>query len=396
MLSRRLFMAGAVTAALTTWQRPVFAAGAGDARLVVVILRGALDGLAAVAPVGDPQYEAARGGLAFDDVGAMLPLDGDFALNPALRHLHVAWQAKQLLVAHAVATPYRERSHFDGQAVLENGLAAPAGSADGWLNRALRHLPSGATPPRGGLALDQNVPLILRGAVPVTTWAPSILPGPDEDFLARLADLYSDDPGLSARLSEASGVAGLVGMEGRVKPGRPDRDGLARLGQSTAAAGRFLAADDGPRVAVLDAGGWDTHANQGTEQGALAVRLRGLDTAIASLQSALGAAWRHTVVMVVTEFGRTVAVNGSRGSDHGTATCALLVGGAVRGGRVLADWPGLRQADLYQGRDLQPTLDLRAVAKGLLAEHLGLDAAVLERDVFPDSGGARPVRGLVA
>jgi uncharacterized protein (DUF1501 family) len=388
---------------LTTWQRPAFATAATDSRLVVVILRGALDGLAAVPPVGDPHYAAVRGALAFrtasGEADAALPLDGFFGLHPALGHLHSAYQARELLIVHAIASPYRERSHFDGQNVLENGSPAPNGRADGWLNRALLQLPPAPGRRELGLALGQNVPLVLRGPAAVASWAPSILPGADDDFLARLADLYSDDAALAARLSEAVDVADMVDGDGDMKAtGRAQRQrgaGLARLKQVTATAGKLLAADDGPRVAVFDATGWDTHANEGTGQGALAPRLRELDEALASLQSALGPVWQRTAVMVVTEFGRTVAVNGSRGTDHGTATCALLLGGAVRGGRVIADWPGLAAANLHEGRDLRPTLDLRGLMKGVLAGQLGIDAATLGRDVFPGSESVRPLEGLV-
>lgn len=401
MLNRRHFLAGAVTAALTTWQRPSFAAAETESRLVVVILRGALDGLAAVPPVQDPAYASVRGALAFDATagakGAALPLDGLFALNPALSGLHESYRAGELLVVHAVASPYRERSHFDGQNVLENGTGAPNGSADGWLNRALVELPPSPARRELGLALGQNVPLVLRGRAEVASWAPSILPNASQDFLTRLADLYSDDTALSGRLSEAMNVADMVDSDAAggdaMKPGRGDN--LARLKQIVGTAGKLLAADNGPRVAVFDATGWDTHANEGTAQGALAIRLRGLDGALTALKTSLGPVWSRTAVLVMTEFGRTVQINGSRGTDHGTATCALLLGGAVKGGRVLADWPGLRTANLYEGRDLRPTRDLRQVMKGVLHEHLGIDPAALGQKVFPDSQALAPAEGLI-
>ncbi|HZF15357.1 MAG TPA: DUF1501 domain-containing protein [Steroidobacteraceae bacterium] len=401
MLNRRHFLAGAVTAALTTWQRPTFAAAETDSRLVVVILRGALDGLAAVPPVKDPSYASMRGALAFSaTAGAQdtaLPLDKLFGLNPALSGLHESYRAGELLVVHAVASPYRERSHFDGQNVLENGTLAPNGSADGWLNRALLELPPSPARRELGLALGQNVPLVLRGRAAVASWAPSILPNASQDFLTRLADLYSEDSALSGRLSEAMNVSDMVESDAAggdaMKPGRGDN--LARLKQIVGTAGKLLAADSGPRVAVFDATGWDTHANEGTSQGALAIRLRGLDGALTALKISLGPVWNRTAVLVMTEFGRTVQINGSRGTDHGTATCALLLGGAVKGGRVLADWPGLRTANLYEGRDLKPTTDLRQVVKGVLHEHLGVDPAALARNVFPESQAIAPAEGLI-
>jgi uncharacterized protein (DUF1501 family) len=244
------------------------------------------------------------------------------------------------------------------------------------------------------MALAQNVPLVLRGPARVNSWAPSRMPEADSDTLQRIADLYSEDPYFASRLQAALAADEVANAEmGGMAKGRrdPGRD----VGALASAAGKFLAAADGPRIAVIEAGGWDTHANQGAEQGQLANRLRGLDQGLESLRTALGPAWRDTAVLVVTEFGRTVAVNGTRGTDHGTATCAFLVGGAVAGGRVIADWPGLSGGALYQGRDLKPTLDLRSVFKGVLAAHLGVAESELEERVFPESRAARPLEGLV-
>jgi uncharacterized protein (DUF1501 family) len=161
----------------------------------------------------------------------------------------------------------------------------------------------------------------------------------------------------------------------------------------TAAA--FLKRADGPRVATIETRGWDTHANQGDENGQLALRLRGLDAALRALHGALGEDWRHTAVLVVTEFGRTAAANGTGGTDHGTGAAAFLLGGAVNGGRVIADWPGLASSSLYQGRDLAPTLDLRSIARGILANHLRVADGALENQVFPSSSRAPPVKDLI-
>jgi uncharacterized protein (DUF1501 family) len=242
------------------------------------------------------------------------------------------------------------------------------------------------------LALAQNVPLVLRGEARVSSWAPSRLPEVDSDTLQRIADLYARDATLAARLQAALATDAAAG-ESMGGGGR--RDPLNALGAVAGAAGKFLAAPDGPRIAVIETGGWDTHANQGAENGQLANRLRALDAGVDSLRAALGAAWSRTAVLIVTEFGRTVAINGTRGTDHGTATCAFLVGGAVNGGRVVADWPGLATGALYQGRDLQPTLDLRAVFKGVLASQFDVKEGVLEEHVFPESRAARPLEGLV-
>jgi len=376
-----------------------FAAPAGgEPRLVVVILRGALDGLSAVPPYGDGDYAAARGPLAIARPGAAhgaLDLDGFFGLHPALPGLHERWRARELLVVHAAASPYRERSHFDGQNVLENGGDRPSGAASGWLNRALGALPP---PPAPGLALGQNVPLILRGPAPVGSWAPSLLPEVEPDLVARLRDLYSNDTTLAARLDEAARIGALADADGAGDPAAQRQMARAgngaRLRAIAEAAGRMLAAAAGPRVAVMDAGGWDTHAGEGGADGQLAGRLRMLDEALSALRAGLADAWAQSAVLVCTEFGRTVEANGTRGTDHGTGAAALLLGGAVAGGRVLADWPGLAPRHRHEGRDLRPTTDLRAVAKGLLAEQLRVPTRALGA-VFPDSDRVQPLAGLV-
>lgn len=396
MTSRRAFVSGALAAGATALlPRLVFADVATDARFVLVLLRGALDGLAAVPAYGDGSYAAKRGALAI--TAPQLKLDGMFALHPSLTHLHERFQAGELIVFHAVASPYRERSHFDGQDLLENGTSAPKAAHDGWLNRALPLLPEAKqrATDRVALALAQNVPLVLRGEARVGSWAPSRLPETDSDTLQRIADLYSTDEYFASRLQSALAadeVAGEGGGEG-MSAGR--RDPLNALAPVAEAAGKFLAAAEGPRIAVLEASGWDTHANQGAERGQLANRLRGLDQALNSLRTSLGAAWARSAVLVVTEFGRTVAVNGTAGTDHGTATCAFLAGGAVAGGRVATDWPGLANSALYEGRDLRPTTDLRSILKGLLATHLGAAESGLEEQVFPGSRAARQLDRLI-
>jgi uncharacterized protein (DUF1501 family) len=396
MTSRREFVNGALCAATSAMlPKLVFADVATDARFVLVILRGALDGLAAVPAYGDGSYASKRGALAI--TAPQLKLDGLFALNPSLPHLHERFAAKELIVFHAVASPYRERSHFDGQDLLENGTSAPKSAHDGWLNRALPLLPEAKqrSTERVALALAQNVPLVLRGDARVGSWAPSRLPETDSDTLQRIADLYSTDEYFASRLQSALAADEVAGEGGSAGMSAGRRDPLNALAPVAAAAGKFLAAVDGPRIAVLEASGWDTHANQGAERGQLANRLRGLDQALESLRTSLAAAWARSAVLVVTEFGRTVAVNGTNGTDHGTATCAFLAGGAVAGGRVLTDWPGLATGALYEGRDLRPTTDLRSILKGLLAAHLGAAQSGLEEKVFPASRAARPLESLV-
>lgn len=370
-----------------------FAGADTDARFVLVILRGAADGLAIAPPHGDGNYRKVRGELAFaaDEVHR---LDGLFGLHPSLAAVHRWFTQGQALVVHAVASPYRQRSHFDGQDVLENGASDVGLLRDGWLNRALGPL-GGELGSEVAIAMAQNTPLVLRGANSVTSWAPSQLPDAEDSTIARLQDLYAADDFFATRLAQALDAQALAEADGGMQQMTSRGNEAQQLQAMAGAAARFLTADDGPRIAVLEAGGWDTHANQGTTAGALANRLGGLDSGLDALRNGLGDAWSKTVVAVVTEFGRTVAVNGTRGTDHGTASAALLVGGAVAGGRVVTDWPGLRSADLFEGRDLRPTADLRSVFKGILADHLGLPAALLDSTVFPDSGPAAPLRDIV-
>jgi uncharacterized protein (DUF1501 family) len=430
---RRRFLVGTgALAASAVLPNVLFAHTGGSARLVVVILRGALDGLAAVPPYADPNYAGLHRELAIAAPGVAdgaLALDNIFGLHPACAFLHERYIAGELVVFQAVASPYRDRSHFDGQNVLENGLTKPLGTADGWLNRALAALPGRtAHDAERAVAISQNVPLILRGDVRVISKSPQATPDVDEELLARLADLYSKDDWLSARLSEAvqtgkladegGALAGqtmtaptavdaqtmtaptAVGAQSMTVPAAvgaqpsmapaPDRvSGVARM------AATLMRSDGGPEVAVIEASGWDTHANQGGAKGTLAQRLAGLDKALRALKDELGPLWPQTAVLVVTEFGRTAAMNGTRGTDHGTGGCAFLAGGAVRGGRVVADWPGLARTALLDNRDLRPTLDLRSVFKAVLDEHMHVDAKTLATRIFPDSSGARPLQGLI-
>ncbi|WP_306225046.1 DUF1501 domain-containing protein [Bosea beijingensis] len=401
--SRRAVLGAA--GALFAWSFvPKFAyaaAGARDPRFLLVILRGALDGLSAVPPIGDPDYAGLREGIALakDGPEAALPLDGFFYLHPAMPNLARLYKQGQASVVHAAATGYRERSHFDGQDVLESGQPGAGATQSGWLNRLVASLPAGEGISRKGvLGVGVVPPLVVRGDAPVLGWAPPRMVRAGSDLTMRLADLYGQrDPGLARALAQAIETEGLAqrrGMAGEQKGGGgPDSaDGMRRIAEGAAA---LVGADDGPRIAALAFEGWDTHANEGGARGRLANLLGGLDGAFAALEQGLASVWKDTVVMVATEFGRTAAVNGTIGTDHGTGTVAFLVGGGVKGGRVVADWPGLKAEQLYQNRDLKPTTDIRAVAKGVVAELFGLSGPVLAEKVFPESGGLAPISGLI-
>ena len=401
LLPRRHFLGSAALAGLVTViPRLTLANADTNSRLVFIILRGAMDGLAAVAPYGDIHYQRTRSGLALSppggEQGSALKLDGLFALNPALTHMHAMYQKQQLLVLHAIASPYRERSHFDGQDLLENGTALPHGALDGWLNRSLLGMIAAKRQKTEQLAMAfaQNLPLVLRGQQQVGSWAPSRFPGMDDDTLERIAALYAPEPYFLSRFQTALATDAIANGSGNTMETKNVAQRNNALVPVVSAAAKMLKQSDGPRVAVMESGGWDTHANQGANQGQLYLRLSDLDAAIEAFRIELGSVWENTVVMVATEFGRTVAMNGSRGTDHGTASCAFLAGGAVKGGRVITDWPGLATNNLYQGRDLQPTMDLRSLFKGILATHMGVSEAMLESTVFADSRAAKPLLDL--
>jgi len=392
---RALLLGGASFAAWAYLPKFARAADGRDPRLIVVILRGALDGLATVAPVGDPDYAGLHGSIALTPEGphAAVMLDSFFALHPSMPEFARMYKEKHAAIVHAVSTPYRDRSHFDGQDVLESGFAGPGRVQSGWLNRALETLPKGERV-MSGLAVGPTTPLVLRGPAATVGWAPVALPQTDDDTAMRLVELYKHrDPALASALSQ--GLQLDKAAQGDDMKPKPGANGPAAMRQVARGAAKLTVADDGPRIAALAFDGWDTHANEGGPVGRLAQLLSGLDGALAEFESGLGERWRDTAVVVATEFGRTARINGTEGTDHGTGTIALLAGGAIKGGRVISDWPTLKPASLYEGRDLAPTTDLRAVIKGILQDHLGISERALAQTVFPDSAAAKPMKGLV-
>ena len=343
-------------------------------RLVVVLLRGALDGLAAVPAHGDAAWSALRGDADVAEAkGAPMPaalrLDGSFGLHPSLKHLHTWYGQNELLVVHATASPYRERSHFDAQQLLESGGDKPFALSTGWLGRALQVTAQPA------IALSAAMPLALRVADGAVTWTPDRRQDSDQDLMARVGQMYRDDPQLAAAFAQAVGQQDMtMGADGGA--------GFAGLAMQ---AGSFLADPKGPRVAWLEAGGWDTHTNQSAR---LTRLLTGLDDGLAALRTGLGAHWAQTTVLVMTEFGRLATYNGTAGTDHGTGGVAFLAGGNVAGGKVLTDWPGLAKGQLLEGRDLKPTIDLRSVIAPVVQRQFALSTAQLQSVVLP--GVAKP------
>ncbi|MDI3380746.1 DUF1501 domain-containing protein [Xenophilus aerolatus] len=393
MSDRRRFLRLAAAGAGLALVAPhlALARAATSRRFVFIIQRGAADGLETLVPYADPGYARLRGAIALDPATAT-KLDGMFALHPALAETAKLYAAKEALFVHAAASPYRDRSHFDGQNVLETGGTSPYQVKDGWLNRLVGLLPRND---REAIAFAPTVPLALRGRAEVASYAPSALPQPADDLLLRVSRLYEEDPQLHALWSSAMETRGIAmsGMngEGSAKP-RQDAAGLGKL-----AAG-FLARPDGPRIAMIETGGWDTHSAQ---NGRLAAQLRNLDAMVAALRDGLGAAWADTVVVVATEFGRTAAANGTGGTDHGTGAVAMLLGGAVQGGRVIADWPGLEAGQLYENRDLRATTSVDALIASAAGECFGIEPGQVARTLFPQGGSlpggaaARPMPRLL-
>jgi len=399
MSSRRsILKTMAAAAAVSVCEAPfryAFASLPTERRLVVVVLRGALDGLAAVPPHGDADYASVRGSLTLDK-SSIHDLDGFFGLHPSLTSLFAMYEAGELAVFQNICSPYRDRSHFEGQNVLETGGRGPHLLQDGWLNRALR--PMGLDDGAHAIAVSQAAPLILSGPAKASSWMPTALPPPNAEFLAKVRSLYASDAVLGAALDSALATEARAqsAMDDVPKAaGSGQRGGYGNLSPLFNGAGKLLADAGGPRVAVLDAGGWDTHFNEGTGEGQLARRLADLDRALDSLKTALGPAWSKTAVVIATEFGRTVRPNGTGGTDHGTGGAAFLLGGAVAGRAVRTEWVGLKPGVLQDGRDQPPRTDLRALFKAVLEQHMDVPRTALESAVFPDSTSVAPLNNVI-
>jgi uncharacterized protein (DUF1501 family) len=384
MLTRRFFLAtGGAAAVLATLGSPkmAFARANTSRRFVFIIQRGAADGLHIVAPTGDPQFAGIRGDFA-QDLTSGAKLGTFFTLHPALSQTAQMYAGNEALFVHGVASPYRDRSHFDGQNVLETGGASAYQLKDGWMNRLVGLLPQDEAK---ALALSDTVPMALRGGHEVGSYAPSKLPSPSDDLLARVASLYEPDPQLHALWSTA--------MQTRMTAGNIADAGGQNGAATGALAAKMLAGANGARMAMIETNGWDTHSAQ---RGRLAAQLRGLDQMVGAMKSELGADWANTLVIVATEFGRTARPNGTGGTDHGQASAAMLLGGAIAGGKVIADWPGLSPSALYEGRDLKPTTDLDALIGGALAQHYGLEPGRVMTTLFPESRGSAFRQQLIA
>lgn len=378
-IGRRGFISMAASmGAVIALPRLVLATADTERRFIFVIQRGAADGLSTVIPYADPNYAMLRKELTISPAES-LKLNGTFALHRSLEQIGRMYGQKQALFVHATASPYRDRSHFDGQNVLESGGQQPYELRDGWLNRLLQIMPHARAT---AVAVGPAVPLTLQGAVQIDAYAPSALPTARGDLIDQAGLLFESDAQLHALWAGA--IEAKAALE--VSRARQDPAGLGRL------AGTFLSKANGARIAMLEMGGWDTHEQQGAR---LARQLTSLDQLVSALRDELGVLWAHTTVLIATEFGRTASINGTGGTDHGTGAVAMIVGGAVNGGRVLADWPGLSQNQLYKNRDLLPTTPLNGVIAGAAAEALGLDPEQVARAIFPKSK-TKALIGLVA
>ena len=389
-VGRRGLLLGA-GAALTMGRATLsMAAAPTDKRLVVVLLRGALDGLAAVVPYGDPDLATWRGTLLPPGVGqpdGMLDLGGFYGLHPSLTGIQRLYRDNDLLIVHAIAASYRSRSHFEAQDWLESGAKSEK-MGSGWLNRAVTMMPRKPGEDAAAIAVSVTVPLLLRGPAGVATWAPPAFAPLDPALYRSIAELNQEDPIIGPAIANALRQRGVADVALQGFRTASDPGGFAYLASNAA---ELLRAPDGPRVAALEIEGWDTHSAQ---PGRIQSPLRDLDAGLVALRTVMADLWRDTVVLVITEFGRTVRANGTLGTDHGTGTVAFVAGGSVAGGTVRANWPGLQRANLFEDRDLQPTTELRAVVKGVLRDHLGLDATALSK-VFPGSEHVAPLDRLL-
>ncbi|SMX31798.1 DUF1501 domain-containing protein [Actibacterium lipolyticum] len=402
-ISRRRFLARSVavgcSAAASPFLTPVtLAAAPWDQRLVVIILRGAMDGLDVVQPYGDPEFASTRKRLRFGEAGGATDLDGFFSLHPGLSPLTGLWLKGELGFAHAVSTPYRDkRSHFDGQDLLEAGTGFDFGNTqirDGWLNRMLQAVPGLSA--QTAYAIGQDELLILSGDAEVSSWSPDARLSLSPQAKKLLAKVSHNDPLFREALNEAVDIAESTQANAGVFDPETDNSAAEMQSQMMAVArgenhlkvvnfaiNRLL---EETRIASFSINGWDTHNNQSN---GLKKPLSQLSDTILALKQGLGSVWGQTTVLAMTEFGRTVRENGSGGTDHGTGGAMIMAGGALRGGQVWGNWPGLALADLYKGRDLTPTEDVRAYAASAMQGLFGLDRHVLETAVFPglDMGG---------
>jgi len=372
------------SSSLSLWTGPLTAKGSDEKRFVFILLRGGMDGMGALPPIGDKTFTSLKGrDTSYDDYHK---LDGDFALHPSLKHMHSLYKDKQAIFVPAMASPYRTRSHFDAQDLLEYGTASKTSLRSGWLARVANNTTGSK---ETAVAISNSLPIGLQGSNKTLAWAPARFRGPEDTFLNRLSSLYENNPAMAKSLQMAIKSEKIAdSMSMGAKSGKAARKDFVELNK---AAGRFLTTKDGPTLAMLEMGGWDTHSSQVTR---LKQQFDTLDSGIAALQDSLGKEWENTVIFVSSEFGRTANYNGTAGTDHGTAGTGFLLGGAVKGGRIYGDWPGLKTSALYRERDLMPANNCYSVIGGLMHDHLGFDSKEVRSSILPGLQD-KLIRGLV-
>ena len=376
-LSRRTALLGMAGAASLPLLPVSLAQGLEGRKFIFIILRGAMDGLATLVP-DDGEMRNLRRQIQ-PPQSDLIDLNNGFRLHPSLSGVGDLYRSGDVAFVHAASTSFRARSHFDAQDFLET-LAGGTYTQGGWLNRAV-----GAVNGQG-LGVGYTLPLALTGPAQATNWAPSAFRPASHDLLDRLAMMYEAEPGLFDALETGREMA--VGSDMSMSRGR----GRNRQFSATLKAlGELMAQDGGANIGMASLDGWDTHANQ---VGRLTTLLNGMDDGLVALKSALGPVWQQTAIVMCSEFGRTAAENGSRGTDHGTGGLVILAGGAISGGKIHGDWPGLQSSALYEGRDLAPANDISAIMKGVLRDHLGIDRASLDNTLFPSS--APTFEGLIS
>lgn len=362
--------------AAASFNQPSFAIGLANKPFIFILLRGGMDGLSALIPQ-DKEMMSLRRKL-IPKQSELLHLQNGFALHPSFKSLHEFYKDGDACFIHACSTAYRARSHFDAQDFLE--ILGNGQVHDGWLNRTLKALGG------NGLALARSIPLALHGDIKVANWSPPLFDEVPPELLDRISMLYSNDLELSLSLQSAK--------ENKIESGPVDRRANRRFNIeypiALEAMGRIMGAENGPSIGMVALNGWDTHINQ---FGELNRKFQRLDDGLLALKQQLGQKWKQSCIVVCSEFGRTVAINGTRGTDHGTGGLVMLLGGAVAGSQMKGDWPGLKKQALYKGRDLAPVNDVTSVLKGVLRDHLGADKNTLDRIIFPNS--SKPIDGLI-
>ncbi len=369
-ITRRDFLKGTATSLfLAGFNFPVLASTSKKKNLIVIMLRGGMDGLCAVPVIGDKSFEKIRKGILIENP---MRLDSDFALHPKLRGFSECWHDNTGAIVHATSIPYTARSHFEGQNLMESGGRVPYQEKTGWLGRGMKL----ANLKGEGLALSLPMPLLLRGVPKNDNYYPSDGKLPREETLELLKSVYAD-----------SSEEELLDMMNFIKKRKNEQMGTGasydkRNNKNLAMrAGQLLSNPNGPRVAVFEVNGFDTHAAQGGINGTHTKCLVEMDTIIQNLKISRKT-YANSIILTVTEFGRTIKKNGGNGTEHGYGTAVFLAGGLVKKSQVHTDWPGLKRKELFDGRDLNATIDARSVYASAMSTVFDLDFKRIQKEVF--------------